>query len=83
MYRIYPMTAEGTTCRLGDSIKKEVTFEVASSKSPSPPNPDTMKILWNSPKQEEEGPHLGTILPSEAKVSENDNREIFISSWSD
>lgn len=40
------------------------------------PNPDTMEILWNSPKQEEEGPQLGTILPSEAKLSEKDDREI-------
>ncbi len=40
------------------------------------PNPDTMEILWNSPKQEEEGPQLGTILPSEAKLSEKDDRGI-------
>lgn len=35
-----------------------------------------MEILWNSPKQEEEGPQLATILPSEAKLSEKDDREI-------
>lgn len=35
-----------------------------------------MEILWNSPKQEEEGPQLGTILPGEATLSEKDDREI-------